>query len=373
MSKVELQVVDDINNDFKAHIRSVHEFNNSFDWPQVNTFVYKEVDGLKIEADVWVWETLPNGDSQRVPAKRPVALFIHGGGWMGGIRTDFPKPLLHEFVSRGYVYVSIDYRLLPEVDFITEQLEDIRSVEGWIREKLQGCLTEKGVNVTVDTDTIAVLGGSAGSHLASLTPKIWKKKPSALLLMAGPTDLFDSRRLGRPMGGGKLDAVVAQVPMDPTPEFIKSAMFDGPKTNAEPSLGIESFMLPRAMLGISIFMNELMAEFLVLGLQDGKLPKKGSAPKEKIEFISAAYGDLSDWPPTFQMIGDNDEAFEASQLTKFHDRLRQLGIPSGVLVVPESSHAFEGMSKIGDNVHLRYIKPACEFLVRHTLKEDGAK
>lgn len=73
------------------------------------------------------------------------------------------------------------------------------------------------------------------------------------------------------------------------------------------------------------------------------------------------------------MIGDSDEAFDASHLTVFHDKLKQLNIPSGVLVVPEQSHAFEGMSKIGDHLHLRYIQPACEFVARHTLKDSEAK
>ena len=73
------------------------------------------------------------------------------------------------------------------------------------------------------------------------------------------------------------------------------------------------------------------------------------------------------------MIGDNDEAWDASQLTSFHDKLRQHGIPSGVLIVPESSHAFEVLSKIGDKLHLRYIQPACEFVARFVVKDAETK
>ncbi|EXJ53446.1 uncharacterized protein A1O5_13314 [Cladophialophora psammophila CBS 110553] len=175
------------------------------------------------------------------------------------------------------------------------------------------------------------------------------------------------------MAGGKLNQVIENCPVDPTPEFIKSAMFDSPRTNTQATISVEAFMQPRSLLGLSIFLNEVIADFLVLGLVDGKLPKKGSAPEDKVKFLSAFFGDLSDWPPTFQMVGDSDEAWDASQLTSLHDKLRKHNIPSGVLVVPEKSHAFENMSKIGDQLHLRYIQPACEFVTRYAMKNSEGK
>lgn len=73
------------------------------------------------------------------------------------------------------------------------------------------------------------------------------------------------------------------------------------------------------------------------------------------------------------MIGDNDEVWDASQLTLFHDTLRQRNVPSGVLIVPEASHGFEALSRIGDHWHLRYIKTACEFAMRFVVVEDDEK
>ena len=35
------------------------------------------------------------------------------------------------------------------------------------------------------------------------------------------------------------------------------------------------------------------------------------------------------------------------------------------------SHGFEGMSKIGDPTHLRYIQPACEFVINIVLKKEN--
>ncbi|EXJ53445.1 uncharacterized protein A1O5_13313 [Cladophialophora psammophila CBS 110553] len=181
MSKVEVQNPEDISNAFKAAVQDVLDFNNSFDWPKVHTFVYREIDGIKIDADVWVRETSSDEKSESQLAKRPIVLYIHGGGWMAGGRTDFPKPILHEFLTRGFVFVSIDYRLIPEVNFITGQLDDVRVVETWLRDKLQSSLADRGVNVTVNTDAIVVAGGSAGAHLASLTMGAQGKSSKLLL------------------------------------------------------------------------------------------------------------------------------------------------------------------------------------------------
>lgn len=153
------------NEAFVKAFQETQEWNASFNWPEPRTFVYKEVDGIKIEADVYARE--PTADDHAA-AGSPIMVFIHGGGWMGGTRTDFSRPTFHEFITRGFVIVSIDYRLLPEVDFLTGQLQDIASAEGWIREKFQADLKEAGSRVKVDTDRIVVSGASAGAHLASL-------------------------------------------------------------------------------------------------------------------------------------------------------------------------------------------------------------
>src|SRR5262249_41887678 len=47
----------------------------------------------------------------------PVMFWIHGGGWQGGDKSDVAeKPRF--FVERGFVFVSVNYRLLPKVEMI---------------------------------------------------------------------------------------------------------------------------------------------------------------------------------------------------------------------------------------------------------------
>src|SRR5688572_6169972 len=48
----------------------------------------------------------------------PVVFWIHGGGWQTGDKTSVQlKP--KAFVEKGFVFVSTNYRLLPEVDMAT--------------------------------------------------------------------------------------------------------------------------------------------------------------------------------------------------------------------------------------------------------------
>lgn len=166
-------------------IKQREEWNkSSYNWPVAETFVFKEVDSIKIEADVYVpdhrhhqratsgsdGETLKLCNKSKTASdKTPIMLFIHGGGWISGTRSDFSRPMFYEFLTNAFVVVTIDYRLLPEADFVTEQLADMVSAEAWIREELEGCLKGRGIDVQLDPEAVVVTGASAGSHLASLT------------------------------------------------------------------------------------------------------------------------------------------------------------------------------------------------------------
>src|SRR5262249_30292199 len=48
----------------------------------------------------------------------PVVFWIHGGGWVTGDKKEVDeKP--RAFTERGFVFVSTNYRLLPQVDMST--------------------------------------------------------------------------------------------------------------------------------------------------------------------------------------------------------------------------------------------------------------
>jgi acetyl esterase/lipase len=89
----------------------------------------------------------------------PVLLQIHGGAWMMGDKGGQALPLMYELASRGWICVAANYRLSPSVGFPTH-LHDCKAALCWIR--------ENGSEYGMDTDFVAVTGGSAGGHLSAL-------------------------------------------------------------------------------------------------------------------------------------------------------------------------------------------------------------
>ena len=88
----------------------------------------------------------------------PVVFWIHGGGWQAGDKSDVQlKP--RAFTDRGFVFVSTDYRLLPNVEMETIVRDVARSIR-WVHEHI----AEYGG----DPRRLLVMGHSAGAQLAAL-------------------------------------------------------------------------------------------------------------------------------------------------------------------------------------------------------------
>ena len=90
--------------------------------------------------------------------KLPVVFWIHGGGWQAGDKSMInTKP--QAFADRGFVFVSTNYRLLPNVDMGTI-VRDVAKAVGWVHQHI----SEHGG----DPKRIFIMGHSAGAQLAAL-------------------------------------------------------------------------------------------------------------------------------------------------------------------------------------------------------------
>ena len=87
-------------------------------------------------------------------SRQPVILWFHGGSLTGGKRT-LPKALC----GKGFVVVSADYRLLPDVR-VENCIEDAAAAAAWVI----GHIAEYGG----DPSRIFVAGHSAGGYLTSM-------------------------------------------------------------------------------------------------------------------------------------------------------------------------------------------------------------
>ncbi len=90
--------------------------------------------------------------------KRPVVIWIHGGGWQTGDKSDVAvKPRF--FMDKGYVFVACNYRLLPDVT-MDELVRDVALAVAWVRKNIDA---HGG-----DPDQLFLGGHSAGAQLAAL-------------------------------------------------------------------------------------------------------------------------------------------------------------------------------------------------------------
>ena len=88
----------------------------------------------------------------------PVVFWIHGGGWQQGDKSDVEtKPKW--FMDKGFVFVSTNYRLLPEVDMGT-LIRDCAKSFAWVQKNI----AQHGG----DPKHILVGGHSAGAQLAAI-------------------------------------------------------------------------------------------------------------------------------------------------------------------------------------------------------------
>lgn len=85
----------------------------------------------------------------------PAVVCIHGGGFRAGKRESYDKLCL-TLASRGYVAVTITYRLAPTNRF-PAAVYDCKAAVRWMR--------ANATRLHVDPARIAALGGSAGGHL----------------------------------------------------------------------------------------------------------------------------------------------------------------------------------------------------------------
>jgi acetyl esterase/lipase len=88
-------------------------------------------------------------------------LMVHGGGWVRGNKALWRvvrNKVMH-WVGKGYLFVSTNYRLVPDVDPLT-QADDVARALAFVQSRLG--------DWHGDASRIALAGHSAGGHLVAL-------------------------------------------------------------------------------------------------------------------------------------------------------------------------------------------------------------
>lgn len=220
--------------------------------------------------DVFVPETGGHGKA---------LFFIHGGGWHGGNRQSWHS-VARYFCELGYTTVSVGYRLAPEWTY-PSPVEDVRLA--------MSVFLERAEPYQFDRSRVAVVGSSAGGHLAAMLSTIDANdsigyteemrerdtKPRAVVLYCAATTLHEADNVDR------LKPSVLKL--------IGATEAEKPDAYAEGS------------------------------------------PYDRI---------TANTPPALLIHGDGDEVIPVGHSVKYREKLSQYGVPAELVILPGVPHGF---------------------------------
>lgn len=213
--------------------------------------------------------------------KLPLVIFIHGGGWLSNDKyadMGYMRKTVAEIVGAGFAMASIDYRFSTQAVFPAQMLDCNRAIS---------FLYDNAGKYGLDKDRFAVMGFSAGGHLASMVG-LSKNNNVDAFFMTGTSKSFN------------IKAVVD---------------FYGPA---------ELIMFP--------------------GAGDAKSPEAlliGAAPLDRPDLAKTAspvsYVDKND-PPFLIIHGEKDDLVSPDQSRLLSSWLKLAGVPNEVIIVKDAPH-----------------------------------
>ena len=227
-------------------------------------------------------------------------MLLHGGGWRGGNRQQMTQMMEGIAKNSGSVAATVSYRLVPTATF-PAQIEDCKAAIRWLRANAE--------KYHIDPNHIAVVGFSAGAHLACLLGTT--DKDAGFDAVAGNTDQ-----------SSRVQAVVS---------------FAGPtdfNTNDWPPV-----------------VEEMIANLVDKSAADKAEARKLASP---INYLT------KDDPPILIFHGTKDELVPVDQAHRFAAKLKETGVPVELVIEEGEGH---GLSK---EAIVRAITKMHEFLKRRT-------
>lgn len=266
-----------------------------------DTYVYKEVDGHRIRANL----LRGSGDGPR-----PAILYMHGGALISGNRWMIMGDQSELLTGSGYSLISIDYRLAPETK-LPAIIEDIEDAWGWVHAEAESLL--------VDPRRLAVMGYSAGGYLALTAGFRFRSRPRAVVSLYGYGDLTGPWY------------------SQPSPFYLESPAVT--EEEARSVVGDSPISCPGGPGSPD------RGAFYLRCRQRGTWPREvsGRDPSEASWFASfePLRNVASDHPPTLLLHGESDTDVPFQQSRMMRDALEANGVPHELVSRPEWGHGFD--------------------------------
>lgn len=130
----------------------------------------KPFSGLTLEADVPYGEGKHEVEDFIIPEKSdkklPIMIYIHGGGWLSGIKN-MRRTYCYEYAKSGYFVANVDYQWSPDAQFPVSIQQCLNAVD---------CIFDNAEKYNLDTSKILLAGESAGAYYVAMLAAISKNK-----------------------------------------------------------------------------------------------------------------------------------------------------------------------------------------------------
>lgn len=248
--------------------------------------------------------------------RHPVVISFHGGALINGNRGDVKMGLPEFCAKEGFILVSPDYRLGPEIK-VPQIIEDVRDLLAWVR--------EKGPDLFgADPDRIAVTGSSAGGYLTLMAGTL-QPRPKALVSFWGYGNILGDwyTQPCPPYSEQAVDkeAAYAEVYKQVLTETGKRAGLPQQRTKIYPYLRHEG-LWTKEMTGFD-----------------------PATEREKILPFCPEFNVTLDYPPTLLIHGELDDDVPVTESIHMADALMAKGVPYELMIVPRAGHTLRNATE----------------------------
>ncbi|KAE8137485.1 hypothetical protein BDV38DRAFT_283033 [Aspergillus pseudotamarii] len=306
------------------------------------TITFKKVDGVDLEADLYYPDQLADS-TQRLP----VALMIHGGGHVMLSRNDIRPEQTQLLLQHGFLPISVDYRLCPEVTLPNGPMEDVADALHWIRTVLP-TLRLRRSDIKIDGARVVSVGWSTGGHLAlslgwnSIPRGI--KPPDAILAFYCPLDYEDDFWLQPNIPEGSESATTYELD-----ESIWVAVHEKALTryNVPPAQrAVAGWMAPsdpRSRLALYMNWHGRTLHVLLRGLDQQRRKEPEMPTPAEVAAVSplAQVRRGTYTTPTFIIHPRGDDLIPWGQAQRTYEALCKQGVESQLRIVDDVPHLFD--------------------------------
>ncbi|KAK4155038.1 hypothetical protein C8A00DRAFT_13874 [Chaetomidium leptoderma] len=343
----------------------------------IDTVTYAERDGLALSADIYY---PPAGNTTQKPL--PIALMIHGGGHVISTRRDIRDDQTRILLDSGFLPVSVDYRLCPEVTLTEGAMVDVRDALAWARDVLPDLDVMRARKVHADGNRVVAVGWSSGAHLAMTLGWTSPRPPQAVLAFYGASDYEDPfwARPNLPFGHPPLPFDEAS--QEGSYDHLYDGLLDRPAVGYSPDPSLRALggwmSLDDARSRVILHMNWQGKHLPVLlnGLR--RVPGPASnlkrvtnppapSPQQIRDVSPLAHVRAGRYTtPTFFVHGTADDLVPWQASRRTHLALVERGVPARLALLQDAVHLFDIYPSSKRNPEsVRAVRDGYDFLRAH--------